>query len=98
MTSAWYVYLLLCENERLYTGITTDVRRRLAQHESGKGARFTRSNKPLALLGYTECENRSAALKLEYAIKQLSVAEKRNVVSGWASAPVQAAESVPYSL
>ncbi len=82
----WYVYILSCKNNRLYTGISTDPQRRFEQHRQGKGARFTRSNPPLALLAYSACPDRSSASRLEYAIKQKSVSEKRELVNQWQAA------------
>ena len=71
MDKTWYVYLLRCGDGTLYCGITDDVLRRLEMHRSGKGAKYTRGRGPLELV-YTElCESYSAALKREYAIKQL---------------------------
>ena len=73
----WYVYLLECRGGSVYTGIATDVERRYAQHAAGKGARYTRANPPLRLLGHFEHPDRAAASRAEYAIKQLTPAGKR---------------------
>jgi putative endonuclease len=72
----WWVYLLSCERQRSYAGIALDVQARFAQHASGKGARYTRANPPLAVLGAKSFGNRSAALRAEYALKQLTRPEK----------------------
>lgn len=89
----WYVYVLVCQNGRLYTGISTDPERRFQQHLSGKGAKFTKANPPAALLGSDQCLSRSDALKREYALKQLSAPAKRKLVAHWAeTAQRQAAE------
>ncbi len=73
---AWYVYMLRCGDGSLYTGSTTDVRRRLETHQSGKGAKYTRSRLPVSL-AYTEmAADRSAALRREAAIKKLPRGEK----------------------
>jgi len=71
--ATWYVYILLCRDNTLYTGITTDPRTRLAEHNTGQyGAKYTRARRPVSLL-YTEpASSRSAALKREIAIKRLS--------------------------
>ncbi|MDF0604676.1 GIY-YIG nuclease family protein [Neisseriaceae bacterium TC5R-5] len=74
----WFVYVLRCSNGALYTGITTDVTRRYAQHCAGKGARYTRLNPPLNIAQIWECENRSRALQMEYAFKQLSSQAKQS--------------------
>ena len=76
----WYVYLIECEDGSLYTGVAVDVERRYAQHQAGKGARYTRSHPPRRLLARFEHPDRSSALKAEYAIKQLTAAEKRALV------------------
>ncbi len=78
----WFLYLIECQDGSIYTGITVDVAARYAAHEQGKGARYTRSHPPRALLAVVECPDRSAASKAEYAIKQLSATEKREFVGG----------------
>lgn len=72
----WYIYILECSDGTLYTGITTDVNRRLSQHNSGKGAKYTKMRRPVTLRALFEAKNRSEASKEEYRIKQLSRAEK----------------------
>lgn len=68
----WVVYLLLCSKDNtLYTGITNNLEARIAAHNDGKGAKYTKGRGPVALLKYFECNNKSEALKLEYKIKQL---------------------------
>lgn len=79
----WFVYLLLCRNGRLYTGVTVDLAARFELHRSGKGAMFTRINKPERMLAATPCEGRSAALKLEARIKRLAAPEKRALAARW---------------
>jgi len=73
---AWYVYMLRCGDDTLYTGITDDVQRRLAAHRSGKGAKYTRGRSPLTLVYTEEVPDKSAALKRELAIKKLARTEK----------------------
>lgn len=85
---AWFVYLIECVDGSLYTGIAVDVDARYAAHACGKGARYTRAHPPARLLARFEYPDRSAALKAEYAIKQLSPAAKRALcASGAAPAP-----------
>lgn len=72
----WYLYLIECTNGALYAGISTDVEARYAKHASGKGAKYTRANPPRRLIGSKAFEDRSSALKAEYAIKQLPREEK----------------------
>jgi predicted GIY-YIG superfamily endonuclease len=72
----YYVYMLSCGDGSLYTGIAADVEKRLRQHQSGAGAKYTRSHLPVTLV-YQEClPDKSAALRREYAIKQLPRAKK----------------------
>lgn len=82
-TSMWCVYLLECRNGKIYTGIATDVEARFNKHLAGKGAKFTKMNPPAHLIASTLCENRSAASKLEYQIKQLTPAKKRALGVVW---------------
>lgn len=77
----WYVYILRCADGTLYTGSTDDVQRRLAVHNSGKGAKYTRGRTPVEVVYTEECESYSAALKREYAIKQLSRGEKIKLIN-----------------
>lgn len=77
---SWSVYILRCADASLYTGISPDLPRRLAAHNRGDGAAYTRSRRPVELC-YTEtATDRSAALRREYAIKQLTRAEKERLV------------------
>ncbi|HFQ13714.1 MAG TPA: GIY-YIG nuclease family protein [Gammaproteobacteria bacterium] len=76
--SQWYVYMLCCSDGSWYTGITTDPERRLRQHNGGsRGARYTRSRRPVRLVYQEACADRSSALRREYAIKQLPARAKR---------------------
>jgi len=77
---SWFVYILECADGSYYTGITCDLARRVAEHKSGKGARYTRIKKVKGLIWSTESESRSAALKTEMKIKSLSKPEKRLLV------------------
>lgn len=75
--SAWSVYLIRCADGSLYTGITTDVERRLAEHEHGdKGARYLRGRGPLTLVYRREIGDRSDASRVEHRFKRLTKAEK----------------------
>jgi putative endonuclease len=72
----WQVYMVLCTDNSLYTGITTEVQRRFRQHRTGRGAKYFRCREPLAVV-YLECgHSRSTAGKREAAIKALTHAEK----------------------
>ncbi|WP_344796892.1 GIY-YIG nuclease family protein [Litoribacillus peritrichatus] len=73
----WFVYMLKCSDSTLYTGITTDLERRVKEHNSSdKGAKFTRSRRPVTLVYSEHCSDRSSASKREYAIKRLSRKKK----------------------
>ncbi len=76
----WYVYLLLCRNGAIYTGIARNVAVRYAQHVAGTGARYTRANPPRRLLVRFACVNQSEAGKMEAAIKKLTASNKRKLV------------------
>jgi putative endonuclease len=68
----WRLYVLLCKDGTLYCGITNDLPRRIAQHNAGKGARYTRGRGPVKVLRTWPQRNKSAALKAEFAFKRLS--------------------------
>jgi len=75
--SSWFLYIVECEDGSLYTGIAVDPEARFAAHRSGKGARYTRSHRPVRLLLTAAFPDRSSASKAEYRVKQLSPAQKR---------------------
>lgn len=79
--SAWYVYILQCADNTLYTGVATDVSARLATHNAGKGAKYTRGRLPVLLLYFESADNRSAALRREHAIKKMRAADKRALIA-----------------
>ena len=72
----WTVYVLRCRTGQLYTGCTTDLERRIREHNSGTGSRFTRSRLPVTLVYKEEVEGRSEALRRELAIKAMKRSEK----------------------
>ena len=78
---SWYVYMLLCGDGTLYTGITDDVDRRLAAHRSGKGAKYTRGRGPLELVYTEEQPDKSAALRREIEIKKLRREQKEALIA-----------------
>ncbi|TFW09397.1 GIY-YIG nuclease family protein [Oxalobacteraceae bacterium OM1] len=77
----WFVYLIECIDNSIYTGIATDVAARYAAHAAGKGARYTRARPPRRLLCTVPAADRSEASRLEYWIKQLSAVQKREIVA-----------------
>lgn len=84
VSASWFVYVLRCADNSLYTGVTTDLARRLDEHngvdESTKGARYTRNRRPVALVYQEHCADRSSACQREYAIKQLSKNAKEKLI------------------
>jgi len=78
----WFLYLIECEDNSVYTGIATDVAARFEKHVNGTGARYTRSRKPRQLLAWFELADRSCASRAEYWVKRLPPAEKRALATG----------------
>ena len=76
----WYVYLLRCADGTFYAGSTNDPARRLAAHNSGRGAKYTRSRRPCTLVYWEEAADKSAALRREAALKKLSRAQKAALI------------------
>ena len=83
MEQIWYLYMLRCRDGSLYTGITTDVEKRLEQHRSGKGAKYTRGRGPLELVYREECGSHSDALKREWEVKALSRDQKQLLIQNF---------------
>ncbi|WP_417332653.1 GIY-YIG nuclease family protein [Halarcobacter sp.] len=78
---SYFVYILECSDKSLYTGITTDVKKRLDEHNtSEKGAKYTKARRPVTLIYFEKSENRSSASKREYEIKKLSRRKKLQLV------------------
>ncbi len=80
--SRWFVYIVRCSDKSLYTGITTDAAARVLIHNAGKGAKYTRSRRPVKLVYKKAMRSESAARKLEARIKNLSRAGKLDLVIG----------------
>ena len=76
----WYVYILRCGDGTLYTGITDNIPRRLAAHQAGRGAKYTRGRGPLKLVYQEEVSDKPAALRREIEIKRLKRAEKERLI------------------
>jgi len=85
-TATWYIYLIRCHDGSLYTGITTDVARRFAEHQQdkGAGAKYLRGRRPLKLVFQKDLGSRSLAQRVESKVKRLSKAKKEELVSGTA--------------
>ncbi len=81
MDKKYYVYMILTVNNKLYCGYTDDVEKRYKLHQEGKGAKFTRANKPLKLIYTKEFNSKQEAQKEEYRIKQLKRKDKERLFS-----------------
>ena len=78
----WFVYIVECADKSLYTGITTDVSRRVDEHNQAKsGARYTKGKRPVKLVYQESSETRSSASRREWEIKQLSRRQKQQLIS-----------------
>lgn len=84
----WYLYLVRCNDGSLYTGISTDVARRIEAHRSNRGARRLRGRGPLELVYAYPLGDRSEAQRVEYRVKRLSRHDKERLVRGEFSLPV----------
>ena len=79
MSPRWFVYLLRCADGTYYAGATTDLERRLGEHQSGVGARYTRGRRPVRLAYFAGPWSRSGALRMEHRLKRLSHAGKQRL-------------------
>ena len=77
---SWHVYMVRCADDSLYTGCTNDLLKRVAAHNAGKGARYTRSRRPVEVVWSVRVKDRSAALSREARVKQLTRSEKLMLV------------------
>ncbi len=77
----WFVYVARCADDTLYVGIARDVAARIAAHDAGRGARYTRGRGPLEVLATRRCPSMGAALRLELALKRLTRTQKLEVVA-----------------
>ena len=75
--------MLRCSNGCLYTGITTDVKKRLMIHNAGKGSAYVRAHRPAKLAAFTASESKSTASRLEYSVKSLSRSQKLALAKKW---------------
>lgn len=76
---SWYVYMVRCHDESLYTGITVDPARRIEEHNGANGAKYTRSRQPVELVYLEKVSNRSEASKREWSIKRMSRQKKQSL-------------------
>jgi putative endonuclease len=80
MAEDYYVYVLHCADDTFYTGYTTDVDRRVNEHEAGRGAKYTRGRTPVEVVHVESYASKSEAMSREYEIKQYSRAEKERLI------------------
>ena len=85
MQQVWYVYLLQTENDKIYTGISPDVGARIEKHTAGKGALFTKLNKPLKVLAFKAFSSKREAAMVEVQIKKIPKSSKLCIASLWIS-------------
>jgi putative endonuclease len=76
----WFVYIVECKDKSLYVGITTEIEKRINDHNSGKGCHYTKYRKPVKLLFYEKHKNRSSATKRELEIKKFSRTKKFDLI------------------
>jgi putative endonuclease len=81
MGGPWYVYIAECADRTLYVGIARDVAARIAAHDAGRGARYTRGRGPLRVLATKRCATQGGALRMEHAIKRLRRGDKLALAS-----------------
>lgn len=93
----YYTYMLRCDGDELYTGITTDIKRRMSEHFSKNGAKYTRSHSAKKLEAVWESADRSHASRLEYRIKQLTKQNKEKLIRDNSLAMISGIEPGDYS-
>src|SRR5262249_37048062 len=80
-TQRWFVYVVRCADQSLYTCVTTDVKRRVDEHNDGCGARYTRSRGPVELVYKQRVKDRGAALRREHEIKRMTLENKKKLIA-----------------
>lgn len=81
MNDLWFVYIVRCSDDSLYTGITNNIDKRIEKHNSGKGAKYTRSRRPVKLEAFITALDRSSASKIEHLIKKQHRSKKLEMLS-----------------
>ena len=85
----WYLYILRCNDDSLYVGITIDIPARMDTHNSGKGAKYTRSRSPVTLVYFETCQDEGAARKREHEIKSWPRKKKLNLIAEFPSSRLE---------
>ena len=80
MEQKWYVYILRCLDDTLYTGITNNIERRLKAHNAGTASKYTRSRRPVTMIYQEEAETKGDALRRELAIKTMTRSQKQSLI------------------
>jgi putative endonuclease len=80
---SYYVYLVRCNDDTLYCGISNDVSYRVGQHNLGKGAKYTKSRRPVELVWLEKADNKSEALKRECVVKKMKRIQKLDLINGY---------------
>lgn len=80
MERKWYVYILRCLDDTLYTGITNNIERRLKAHNAGTASKYTRSRRPVTMIYQEEAETKGDALRRELAIKTMTRSQKQSLI------------------
>lgn len=94
----WFVYIISCNDKSLYTGITTDIARRMEEHNSTtKGARYTRSRRPVELVYFEKAATRAIATRRELQIKKLPLPSKKQLIKTCPPAKLKKAARKPGS-
>jgi putative endonuclease len=84
LNKKFFTYILLCANDKLYTGYTGDLNNRFTQHQTGKGSKFTKANKPIKYVYTMEYSTKFEAMKAEYRIKHLTREQKEKLINNQA--------------
>ena len=82
MQNCWYVYIVQCSDDSLYTGVARDVERRIRQHNDGRGAKYTRARRPVRLVHSEPAADRGSALRREQQIKRMTRLSKKRLIAG----------------
>lgn len=86
MSKTYFVYIIRCQDRSLYTGYTTDIKKRFEAHESGNGAKYTRAHKPVEVVYVEGYNSKSIAMSREYKIKALSKQQKEQIIEEYLNA------------
>jgi putative endonuclease len=86
---SWFVYLVECRDGTLYTGVAVDVDRRVAEHNAGRGARYTRGRAPVTIVAASRALEKRAAYRLEWQLKRRPARDKADALRAWRPVPAR---------